>query len=228
MARKAAEKNEGSIKTQVKASVKKSTAKKRVKKDIARKGASNQEDNKKLTLKVRAPILAYIRKDLITSSRDFKTLMSFVMPIILSYIFTLSYNLTGLGEIGLLESSVIFDWLINLGFQVIVAGMIVFSLLNIEESGETILASLPIVPREQARAKLLVMIIIQMISVLTPPLFLLNNGKFFSVFLISLWTLPFASIFLFSFFLLRVHYFGKMKNYYVLEEVLQEKNTLKQ
>jgi len=183
--------------------------------------------NQKLTLKVRSPVQAYIRKDFITSSRDIKTLMSFIMPIILSYIFTLSYNLAGLGEIAFLQSTGIYDWLINLGFQVIVAGMIVFSLLNIEESGETILASLPIIPRERARAKLLVMIIIQMISVLTPPLFLLNNGKFFSVFLISLWTLPFASIFLLSFFLLRVRYFGKMKNHYVLEEVLQEKKSTK-
>jgi hypothetical protein len=192
---------------------------------IKRQQVSNTK--KKTRLRVRSPIQAYIRKDLITSSRDIKTLMSFIMPIILSYIFTLSYNLAGLSEISFLESTGIYDWLIYLGFQVVVAGMIVFSLLNIEESGETILASLPIIPRERARAKLLLMTMIQIISVLTPPLFLLNNEKFFSVSLISLWTLPFASIFLLSFFLLRVHYFGKMKNHYVLEEVLQEKKTTK-
>ena len=44
--------------------------------------------------------------------------------------------------------------------------MIVFSLLNIEESGEAILASLPIIPRERARAKLLVMIQFSIIALL--------------------------------------------------------------
>jgi membrane protease YdiL (CAAX protease family) len=96
-----------------------------------------------------------------------------------------------------------------------------------EESGATILASLPIGPREQAKAKVFLMLTIQTLSFLIAPLILaLITGAWILLPLI-LATLPVSWASLLLIFELKVRLFGKMKYKYVLEEIYRKNKVLK-
>ncbi|MFX0105037.1 MAG: hypothetical protein ACFE75_06070 [Candidatus Hodarchaeota archaeon] len=176
---------------------------------------------------IKPPVKAYINKDLLTASRDLKSFMSMIMPIILNWFFTFAYYSTNIWGITLLDVSFIFNWLIFVNFNIIISGMIVYGLLSVESSGSAILASLPLVPREQAKAKLLLILLIQIITILTPPIMYVGSSKFLYIFLIALGTLPFILLFTFLMFELRVYLFGKTKKTFLIEEVFPKKKVLK-
>jgi len=180
-----------------------------------------------IKIKVNSPVWAYIRKDLIIVTRDPKFFLSTVMPIVIGFIFTFTYNLTNFGGITPFKIDFIFNFIVSIGINMVISGMIVNGLLNMEESGASVLSSLPIVPRDQAKAKLTLMVLIQSITVLAPSLMYIGRWEFYISIITAIEALPFVLLFLLIMFEMKVYFFGKMKNYYIIEEVLPEKKMTK-
>ncbi|MHA2429532.1 MAG: hypothetical protein ACXACC_00730, partial [Promethearchaeota archaeon] len=172
-------------------------------------------------------IKAFLRKDLLIASRNIQTFMSFIMPIIMSFVFMIFFNISYAGGGELLSRDLYYTWIILLGFSLVISSMTVYNLLNMEVTGRTIIGSLPIVFRDHAKAKLIIMILIQIIATLTPTLVYILHYRFIELLLTVLATLPFVLIFLITTFLLRIRLFGKRRYSYVLEEILPENKTTK-
>ncbi len=180
-----------------------------------------------ITIKTRKPIRVYLHKDLLIATRDLKTFLSLIMPIILSFLFMFTYNLSSIRGRTPLDIDFIYNWVAILGFNIIISGMLVYSLFNIEDTGNSIISSMPLIPRDQAKAKLFLMFSIQIITVLLPNLIYINSSKFLTSIINSVGALPFVLMFLFLMIDLRVYFFGKLKHHYVIEEVFPERRTLK-
>jgi len=198
---------------------------------ISLKYKVNKRDlsDKKITSKIHttSTIKAFLRKDLLIASRNIQTFMSFIMPIIMSFVFMIFFNISYAGGGDLLSRDLYYNWIILLGFSLVISGMTVYNLLNMEATGRTIIGSLPIVFRDHAKAKLIIMILIQLIATLAPVLVYIYHYRFLELLLTVLATLPFVLIFLIITFLLRVRLFGKRRHSYVLEEILPENKTSK-
>jgi len=182
---------------------------------------------KQVNIKIVSPIWAYIRKDLIIASRNLKIFLSLVMPIVIGFIFTFTYYNTNIGGVTPFQIIFIFNMFVLIGFNLIISGMIINGLLSMEESGTAIMASLPLIPREQANAKLILMFSIQTITVLAPSLMYIGTNVFFNSITTALWSLPLVLLFLFIMFNMRIYFFGKAKNKFLIEEVLPEKRIEK-
>ncbi|MHA2131324.1 MAG: hypothetical protein ACW99L_15275, partial [Promethearchaeota archaeon] len=178
-------------------------------------------------IKIRTPIKTYLRKDLSAATHDLKTLLSMMMPIILSCIFSFSFNIGNIGSAALLEGDFLFNWVGMLIFNPIISSMLVYGLLNIESSGKSVLASLPINPREQAKAKLILLLTLQTLAVLAPLIIYAATDKFFISFFAILTSLPITWIYLILTFELRVLFFGKHKDHYVIDEIHSENRIYK-
>jgi len=190
---------------------------------------SSLSDNTSLLVKIKttSPIIAYLRKDLIIIARDLKAFTSLIMPIIISFVFTFSYSFINIGGIALLDREIILNWLFFVGFNIIISGIIVTGILNIEEANEIIRVSLPIIPRDQAKAKLIVIFLIQTLAVISPILLFITNPALIDVLMTFLGILPFTWLFLFIMFEMRIKFFSRMKNHYVTEEIFPENKTIK-
>ena len=190
---------------------------------------SSLTDNNRLLVKIKitSPIVAYLRKDLIIISRDLKAFTSLIMPIIISFVFTFTYSFINIGGISLLDREIILNWLFFVGFNIIISGIIVTGILNIEEANEIIRTSLPIIPRDQAKAKLIVIFLIQTIAVISPILLFITNPALIDVLMTFLGILPFTWLLLFIMFEMRIKFFSRMKNHYVTEEIFPENKTIK-
>ena len=180
-----------------------------------------------LRIHISSKVKAFIRKDLIIASRNIQTFMSFTMPIMMSFIFMIFLNISFTGSRDLLSGDLYYIWIVLLAFNPILSGMIVYNILNIDTSGKTIMGALPIVSRDRTKGKLVIMIVIQIIVTLTPPLVYIFHYRFVELFLTVLATLPFVLIFLISIFLLRVRLFGKKRYFCVLDEILPENKVSK-
>ena len=190
---------------------------------------SSLSDNNNILVKIKttSPIIAYLRKDLIIISRDLKAFTSLIMPIIISFVFTFTYSFINIGGISLLEREIILNWLFFVGFNIIISGIIVTGILNIEEANEIIRVSLPIIPRDQAKAKLIVIFLIQTLAVISPILLFITNPALIDVLMTFLGILPFTWLLLFIMFEMRINFFSRMKNHYVTEEIFPENKTIK-
>jgi hypothetical protein len=177
-------------------------------------------------IETKKPIKSFIRKDLATAARDIQTFMFILMPIILPFI-TIMSTLSGIN----LQNIQLFDigiiWMFMILSCAYIPLMIISGLLNMEESGATVLASLPIIPREQAKAKLYLMFIILTLSFIIAPLIVTIIALDLRILLFIIASIPFGWTFLLLGFVLKVRLFGKMKYKYVLEEVNPEKKILK-
>ncbi|UCD01849.1 MAG: hypothetical protein JSV23_02185, partial [Promethearchaeota archaeon] len=140
------------------------------------------EIKRSIKIKILSPIWAHVRKDLIIITRNLKYFLSFVMPIVIGFIFTFTYYVTNIGGVNPFEIDIIYNMFVIIGFNLIISGMIVFGLLNIEESGSSILAALPLIPREQAKAKLFLMSLIQITTLIAPSLMYVGRNVFFDSF----------------------------------------------
>ncbi|MFX1433191.1 MAG: hypothetical protein ACFFB1_05395 [Promethearchaeota archaeon] len=181
----------------------------------------------KLKIRIRSVIKAFIRKDLLIVSRNLQTFMSIIMPIIMSFVFMTFFNISFIRGEDLLSGDLYYTWITLLGLSPVLSAMIVYNLLNMEASGKTIMGTLPIVVRDHAKAKLVIMIVIQIFATLTPTLVYIFHYRFVELFLIVLTTLPFVLNFLILTLLLRVHLFGKKKYLYVLDEMRPENKMSK-
>jgi len=179
------------------------------------------EEEIQVEIKTKSPLKSYIRKDLITAARDFQTLMFLIMPIILPFI--MIFSMSGpYGEDMGQGMGIMITWSIVLIFCIIIPAMLISGLLNVEESGASTIASLPIIPRDQAKAKLILMSVVLLMSflVLTVTLTIITNSL--SLLLLFLATIPLVWVFLFLMFEMKMRLFGKMKYRYVIEELNKE------
>lgn len=184
------------------------------------------EEEIQVEIKTKSPLKSYIQKDLITASRDFQTLIFLIMPIIIPLI--MIFSITGpIGEDISSPTGIMITWSGILIFSIIVPAMLISGLLNMEESGATTLASLPVIPRDQAKAKLILMSVIQLISftLLTVVLTIITNSILLLVLFLA--TIPIVWIFLFLMFEMKMRLFGKMKYKYVIEELNKEHKVVK-
>ncbi|MFX1494053.1 MAG: hypothetical protein ACFFBZ_07205 [Promethearchaeota archaeon] len=181
----------------------------------------------KLKIRISSVIKAFIRKDLLMVSRNLQMFMSVIMPIIMSFVFMIFFNISFIRGEDLLSGDLYYNWIILLGLSPVLSAMIVYNLLNMEASGKTIMGTLPIRVRDTAKAKLFIMIVILIIATLSPTLIYIFHYRFVELFLTVLTTLPFVLNFLMLTFLLRVRLFGKKRYSYVLDEMLPENKISK-
>lgn len=167
---------------------------------------------------ISTPFKAFLKKDLVTATRDLTMLMYLVMPIIYPLIMFASIG-SGMGEGGSLIEAVWEVLVFLLMYTPMMAGFLVAGLLNVEESGATILASLPVVHRDQAKAKIFLMVLIMMLSFVPPLIIFLPNAEFLTFLGVVLSFLPLICSMPLFMFAMKVRLFGKMKYKYVLEEL---------
>ncbi|MFX0105485.1 MAG: hypothetical protein ACFE75_08340 [Candidatus Hodarchaeota archaeon] len=182
---------------------------------------------KSVKIKIKSPVWAFIRKDFIISTGNLKNFLSIIMPIVIGFIFTFTYNITNIGGLTPFETDFVFNLFVIIGFNLFISGMIVHSLLDMEESGASVITSLPIIPRDQARAKLILMFLIQTITILTPSIMYIGSTVFLDSFFTALLGLPIVLLFQLIMFEIRVYFFGKSKKYFLVEEVFPEKKVIK-
>ncbi|MFX1420043.1 MAG: hypothetical protein ACFE9N_14085, partial [Promethearchaeota archaeon] len=173
-----------------------------------------------------SPIKAYLRKDLVSSTRDIQSFMFVFFPIF--YPLIMMFSMIGLfNELTFSIEVIMMVWSILLLFYLIIPIMLVVGFFNIEESGSSATASLPIIPRDQAKAKLILMLSIQGFSLILTSIILAFLINSFIVIDLLLVTLPFAWTFLLLMFVLKIKFFGQMKYKYVIEEVNKRNKPLK-
>jgi len=170
-------------------------------------------------LKIKKPIMAYFLKDFKIITRNLKAFLSVITPIIISFVFTFTFNLTVFGAQTSFTRDVFFNWSVILGFQPVICGMIIYNLINIERGGESILVSLPISPKDQAKSKLYYFLVIQTIAIIAPYLIYIFEPHFIDLFISVLISLPFSWVILISMFELYIYSFGRKKYRFVLEPV---------
>ncbi|MFW9902619.1 MAG: lysostaphin resistance A-like protein [Candidatus Thorarchaeota archaeon] len=173
-----------------------------------------------------SPIKAYIRKDLVSSTRDIQSFMFIFFPIFYPLIMILSM-MAVFNEFTMTTEAILIVWSIILLIYMFIPIMLIVGFLNIEESGSSTLASLPLVPRDQAKAKILLMFSIQGISLVLTSIVLTILLQSFLVVILLLITLPIAWTLLLFIFVLKIKFFGKMKYKYILEELHKENKIIK-
>lgn len=176
----------------------------------------------KIEIEIISPIKAYIRKDFLAATRDIQTLMYLIMPFIFPFLFGLPFLINIPADL----NSIIL-WGIIIYIAPFISLMLTSGFIGMEESGASLLASLPIVPRDQAIAKLFIIFIIQTFSFLLQEFLFLGNINFITFLLIIPASLPMVLASCFLAFIIKVRLFGKLKYKYVVEEVHPRRKTLK-
>ncbi|MFW9968981.1 MAG: CPBP family intramembrane glutamic endopeptidase [Candidatus Odinarchaeota archaeon] len=187
-----------------------------------------QEERREIKFEVisTSPIKAYIRKDLVSSTRDIQSFMFVFFP--LFYPLIMIVSMIGLfAELTFSTEVIMILWSILLLFYLIIPIMLVIGFFNIEESGSSTVASLPLLTRDQAKAKLVIMLSIQGLSLILTSIILTFLINSLMVIILLLITLPIAWTFLLLMFLMKIKLFGQMKFKYVIEEVNKRNKPLK-
>ncbi|MFX0011442.1 MAG: type II CAAX prenyl endopeptidase Rce1 family protein, partial [Candidatus Hermodarchaeota archaeon] len=179
-----------------------------------------------IEVKITSPVRSYIRKDLIASTRDYQSLIFLLMPLVFPIIMILSMQAVVFEEVSS-PFSIMILWMIILIASQFIPPILVGGLLNLEESGSSTLASLPLEPRDQAKGKLFLMLAIQGISLSLMAIFLTVISQSFYILVLILGTLPIAWAQLLFVFQMKVRLFGTMRYKYVLEEVNTRHKLLK-
>ncbi len=188
---------------------------------------SSSEYKNKIKISSKKPLKAFVYKDLLSSSRNLESFMNLIMPFVITIVYTFSYFANAsIGEGPIIIFYVIYIFVV-LGFNPLISSILIVGLTNIEESGSTILSSLPIKPGQQAKGKLITMLVASTLAILAPLLLYITSQDFLLLFLLVIITLPINWIMLVSMFLLKVYYFGRRKFKYVLEEISPDKKVLK-
>ncbi|MFX0176423.1 MAG: lysostaphin resistance A-like protein [Candidatus Hodarchaeota archaeon] len=177
-------------------------------------------------IKSRSKISSYIHKDLVSSTRDIQTFMFLIMPIIYPIIMIFSLQGPIIDEVSS-PISIMVLWSVILGAAMFLPIILVIGFLNIEESGSSIVASLPILPRDQAKAKIILMLIIHSISLSGMAIVLTLLTRSLDVLFIFLATFPISIGLLLFLFEMKVRLFGRMKYKYIIEELNKENKIIK-
>lgn len=172
-----------------------------------------------------SPVTAYVRKDIAALTRDFQGAMYLFMPLVYPFVIFLpaAQGMRVITGIDLYVYTMIFLAML----VVMTSGMLVSGLLGMEDSGASIVASLPIIPRDQATAKLRIICTVQLASSGLPMVLALWMPEIVPLvpFLLSYCLLSLAIVLLM--FAVKVRLFGKMRYKYVLEEANVERKALK-
>jgi membrane protease YdiL (CAAX protease family)/predicted permease len=188
-------------------------------------GRGKSEEKPDVVLEVRSPIIAYIRKDLSIATKDIQMLMFILMPIVLPTIMVVTMMATA-GSV-IVGADFLILWVIVSIYFPIIALMLIAGFLNVEDSGASILASLPLNPRDQMKAKMSIMLTITSISYALPVMIMLFNPALSAYTGLFLSWYPIVLLFLMIGFQMKLRLFGRMKYKYVLEEVNAEHKTWK-
>ncbi len=105
--------------------------------------------------------------------------------------------------------------------------LLVVGSLNVNKTGASVLAGLPIDNRDQAKASMKWVYYIQPIAYLVPNLFVVTQDYFWKKMLFDSVMIVYSIIIAFYTLELKVYLFGKMKYKYVLDEVNLEKKATK-
>jgi len=175
----------------------------------------------------RTPIKAYIRKDLLAATRDMQTFMFIITPLILPLMVLVPLLITPIGLGDSFLEDYFFVWMIITMYQPMISMMVTSGFLNMEDSGASILSSLPIRTRDQAKAKLLLLGSIQTISYFLPLFVFIGNPEFLSYLLSFISYYPVVLTLLISMFQMKIRFFGRMKYKFVVEEFNTEKKITK-
>jgi membrane protease YdiL (CAAX protease family) len=126
-----------------------------------------REESREIHVEIKriSSILAYIKKDLVSSIRDIQSFMFIFFPIFYPLILILTLQAGVINEITS-TGGILILWSIILAVYLFIPPMLVAGFLNLEESGSSTVASLPILPRDQAKAKLILMLGIQGLSLI--------------------------------------------------------------
>ncbi|MBN1802587.1 MAG: hypothetical protein JW891_13830 [Candidatus Lokiarchaeota archaeon] len=182
--------------------------------------------NKPIEVTSTSPFKAFIHKDLSLVSRDIQTLIFMISPIALPFIVMIS--MIGLFDLfAMLVDGALYMRAIILIFFIAIPFFLVNGLLNAEESGSSILASLPIVSRDQARSKLTLMTAFECISLIILSILFLSIVKSKEILINFFCTLPMAILFLFLVFETKILLFGRVGKKYVVEEIQKKFKLLK-
>ncbi|MFX1374456.1 MAG: type II CAAX prenyl endopeptidase Rce1 family protein [Promethearchaeota archaeon] len=177
-------------------------------------------------IKKKSKITAYIWKDLVSTTRDMQSFMFLFFPIFYPLIMVFSVQGPIINEVTTIEGILIL-WSIIIGIYLFIPPMLIVGFLNLEESGSSIKASLPVIPRDQAKAKIILMSSIQGISLAFISIFLTILTNSILVLILFVVTLPIAWSLLLVMFEMKIHFFGKMKYKYILEELNKEYKIFK-
>ncbi|MFX1572434.1 MAG: type II CAAX prenyl endopeptidase Rce1 family protein [Promethearchaeota archaeon] len=169
----------------------------------------------------KSPILAYLRKDLISTTRDLQSFMFIFFPLFYPLILILTMQVPINMAVTSIEGILIL-WSIVLAVYLFIPPMLIVGFLNIEESGSSTIASLPILPREQAKAKIILMLSIQGISIILSSIVLMLLTGSIIILILFLVSLPIAWTLLLFMFEMKIRLFGKIKYKYIIEELNKE------
>ncbi|WP_371805062.1 hypothetical protein [Candidatus Lokiarchaeum ossiferum] len=187
---------------------------------FVQKSKSFDENAKKTTIEdvklcIEEPVKAFFLKDRQMITRDMQMMMLVIMPILLPFI---GIATTGfVGEQGNEALFVLFT--VNIIYSVLSGVMIVWGLLNVESTGSTIHASLPITVRDQVNAKVRWIFLVLTISSFLPAIFMIGKEYFIDYLIITTLFFPIGPITGIITLELKVRLFGKMKYKYVIEDV---------
>jgi membrane protease YdiL (CAAX protease family) len=179
-----------------------------------------------IEVKTTSPVESYMHKDLISSTRDYQSLIFILMPLVYPIIMIIAMQEVFVEEISSMFSIIIL-WTVILFATQFIPPLLVAGMLRIEESGSSTLASLPLVPRDQAKGKLIIMVLIQGISLSLIAISLTIITQSAMVLIIILGTIPISWTLLLFVFEMNVRLFGRMKYRYVLEDINPRYKVLK-
>lgn len=171
-----------------------------------------------IEIKPMSPVKSYIRKDLISSTRDYQSLIFILMPLLYPIIMIISMQ-SPITRAVSSTLSIMILWAIIMMVSQFIPLVLIGGLLNLEESGSSTLASLPLLPRDQAKGKLILMLIMQGISLILMATLLTILTQSIIVLILFLSCLPIVWMFLLFVFEMKIRLFGTMKYKYGLEEV---------
>lgn len=172
-----------------------------------------------------SPTLAFFKKDISTASRDFQALMFLIFPLILPVTGTIFLTiLTGSGPAAIGFTG---QFGLSLLFQMAGAVLVIYGFLSIETMGGSVLASLPMVVRHQAVAKLAIVLMITPVAAFVPFLFALGHVYLWEDIAVLVISLPVGPLFGLDAMEMKVWLFGKLKNQYTLEEFNSEHKNAK-
>ncbi len=169
----------------------------------------------------KTPIKAYLRKDLVSTTRDLQSFMFIFFPIFYPLILILTMQVP-INIAGASIEAILILWSIVLAVYLFIPPMLIVGFLNIEESGSSTIASLPVIPREQAKAKIILMFSIQGVSIILSSIVLTILTNSIIIFLLFLVSLPIAWTLLLFMFEMKIRLFGKVKYKYIIEELNKE------
>ncbi len=167
-----------------------------------------------VSITVVSPIKAFIKRDKSMILRDIQSIIFILFPFILPWVpFFLALEpgtgfdeIDGFGIIGLI-------------YCIMGSIMIIMGLSSIEKTGTTINASLPIIVRDQVKARIKWAFVIIPLGTLLPVIMHIGKPFFWDILVIQVLIAIVGLLFGTFTLLLRIRLFGKMKNKYTLANV---------